>query len=154
MCDESCQEGFEHKKVCEYLKNVGSVVQNFDEPNSIYDIILPLKILVLKKDNPERYALIANFMDHKSERNEYEEYWKDIKHKIVDVILDLEGVEATEEDVLRAVGLLDTNSHEIHNRNSVTYKGFFPLGALLSHRCIVNSRQIMGKFPPFPNICR
>ena len=78
MCDESCLEGIEHQKVCKYLKNVGSVVQNFDEPNAIYDIILPLKILVLKKECPERYALIANFMDHKSKREQYEEYWKDM----------------------------------------------------------------------------
>ena len=156
MCDEHCVSGLEHKKVCEYLRNKGSVVVNMDKSNPIYDVVLPLKILALKKSAPERYALVTQFMDHKSERFKFEDYWILIKKTIVDVILDLPGIpeDTTEEDILRIIGLLDTNSHEIHNRNGIAYKGMFPIGALLSHRCIVNSRQIMIKYTPFQNSCR
>ena len=156
MCDEHCVSGLEHKKVCEYLRNKGSVVVNMDKSNPIYDVVLPLKILALKKSAPERYALVTQFMDHKSERFKFEDYWILIKKTIVDVILDLPGIpeDTTEEDILRIIGLLDTNSHEIHNRNGISYKGMFPIGAILSHRCIVNSRQIMIKYTPFQNSCR
>ena len=89
MCDEHCVSGLEHKKVCEYLRNKGSVVVDMDKSNQIYDVVLPLKILALKKSAPERYALVTQFMDHKSERFKFEDYWIQIKETVVDVILGL-----------------------------------------------------------------
>ena len=52
------------------------------------------------------------------------------------------------------VAIIDTNSHEIHSRPNWSYKGLYPLGAILSHRCIINSKHVLEKDPPYYNICR
>ena len=93
-------------------------------------------------------------MDHKDERLAYPDYWKSVKENIVEVIMNIDGISVSEDDILRIVGIIDTNVHEISNRNGAAFKGFFPLGAVLSHRCIINSRHIMIKQYPFPNQCR
>ena len=69
-------KGSEHLKICGYLKGKGSRVKAFDEPNPIYEAIMPLRLLVLKINDPEWYALVVNFMDHKEQRKVYPEYWQ------------------------------------------------------------------------------
>ena len=51
------------------------------------------------------------------------------------------------------VAIIDTNSHEIHSRPNWSYKGLYPLGAILSHSCIINSRHILEKDSPYYNTC-
>ena len=116
---------------------------------------MPLKLLLMKIHNPKMFTVIDNFMDHKEERLQYPDYWKSVKENICDILMDLEeDILFTEEEILRVVGLIDTNVHEINNRNGISVKGFFPLGAILSHRCVINSRQIMAKEHPYQNRCR
>ena len=52
------------------------------------------------------------------------------------------------------VAIIDTNSQEIISRPNWSYKGLYPLGAVLSHSCIINSRHILEKDSPYYNICR
>jgi hypothetical protein len=117
---------------------------------------MPLKILILKSEDPERYSLLTHLMDHKSERTYFVEYWKYVKEIIVDFIMGLEGLspDLTEEDIFRVVGVVDTNAHEISCQSGTDIKGVFPLVSLLNHRCIINTRYIMIKQKPFKNTCR
>lgn len=156
VCNEDCLKGPEHLKICAYLKGVGASVKASDEHNSIYDAIVPLKLLVMKKTNPKAFSLVDNFMDHKEERKAFPDYWKSVKENIVDLIMNIPGLneDIDEEDIFRIVGIIDTNTHEINNRNGCCYKGFFPVGAIMSHRCVTNSRQIMVKEYPYNNTCR
>ena len=59
-----------------------------------------------------------------------------------------------EDEIFRMVGIIDTNAHEIHTRIGWSYKGVYPLGAILSHGCIINSRHVIEKESPFYNHCR
>ena len=52
------------------------------------------------------------------------------------------------------VAIIDTNSHEIHSRPNWSYKGIYPLGAILSHSCIINSRHVIEKDSPYYNTNR
>ena len=131
-----------------------TIFSSFQEPQPIYDCIVPLKLLLMKIHNPEMFMVIDNFMDHKDERLAYPDYWKSVKENICNILMNIEDISFTEEEILRVVGLIDTNSHEINNRNGISVKGFFPLGAILSHRCVINSRQIMAKEHPYQNRCR
>ena len=45
-----------------------------------------------------------------------------------------------ENEISRLVGIMDTNSHEIFNRNGYICKGIYPLVSFLSHGCIINAR--------------
>ena len=47
---------------------------------------------------------------------------------------------ANENEISRLVGIMDTNSHEIFNRNGYICKGIYPLVSFLSHGCIINAR--------------
>lgn len=70
------------------------------------------------------------------------------------VLSDTKGGFITEEEVFNICGIIETNGHEIRRANGFSAKGFFPVVSLMSHCCIVNSRQIMMKEAPFPNTCR
>ena len=52
------------------------------------------------------------------------------------------------------VGIVDTNALEVLSRINCGYKGLNPLGAILSHSCIINSRHVIEKESPFFNNCR
>ena len=125
-----------------------------DANNTIYQVIMPLKLLLHKICDPDQFALFKHLMDHKETRPEFAEYWKGIKAEVSDCILDLKLDGIKEDDVFSMVGIIDTNAHEINCRSGCDYKGLFPLGALLSHNCVINTRQIMRKQAPFRNICR
>ncbi len=156
LCGASCEAGEEHLGICKYLKGKGSLINSVDASSPIYEAILPLKLAVMKKDLPEKYALISNLMDHKDQRLAFEDYWKDVKENVVDFISEIEDLRdvVSEEEIFRLMGIIDTNAHEISNQSGRSFKGLFPLGAILSHRCVVNSRQIMIKETPYPNTCR
>lgn len=109
----------------------------------------------MKEKEPENYALLANFMDHQDQRHAFPDYWKAVKTHVVDFIMGLEKqVKTTESEILNMVGIVDTNAHEISNRNGIGFRGVFPVVSLMSHQCIVNTRQIMSKEMPFSNTCR
>lgn len=156
VCNEDCLQGLEHVKICAYLKGIGAQVTAFDKPYPVYDAIVPLKLLVMKKTNPKAYHFIDKLMDHKEQRKAFPDYWKMVKTNIVDLIMAIPGLnqDIDEEDIFKIVGILDTNTHEISNRNGCCYRGLFPLVAILSHRCVTNSRQIMVKEKPYGNTCR
>ena len=87
-----CAIGFEHLKICAYLKGMGSQVKSFDEPNPIYDVILPLKLLLLKKTEPDWYSILINFMDHIEYRKSFAEYWDQVKTNVIDPIMGMPGI--------------------------------------------------------------
>ena len=95
------------------------------------------RLMIMKKNRPEWYALITNFMDHKDQRKSYPEYYQGVKTNIIDVLLDNEDLaeDFDEEEMFRIVGIIDTNSQEIKNRNGVSIKGIFPLG--LYHELLI-----------------
>ena len=84
--------GSEHLKICAYLKGMGSQVKSFDEPNPIYDVILPLKLLLLKKTEPDWYSILINFMDHIEYRKSFAEYWDQVKTNVIDPIMGMPGI--------------------------------------------------------------
>lgn len=166
MCGKECIEGSEHLKICACLKGKGSAVVDVTAPNSIYDAILPLKLLLMKESEPQRFSLLDNLMDHKSERFAYPEYFKSIKENVTDVIMDIKGLSVDEEDILHIVGIIDTNSHEINNRNGSNTRGVFPLGKMslyssvchFTHFLLINHGtsiiQLVHNFTEKINFCR
>ena len=59
-----------------------------------------------------------------------------------------------ENEISRLVGIMDTNSHEIFNRNGYRCKGIYPLVSFLSHGCIINARSIIKKEAPFTSVLK
>ena len=57
-----------------------------------------------------------------------------------------------ENEISRLVGIMDTNSHEIFNRNGYICKGIYPLVSFLSHGCIINARPCIKKEAPFTSV--
>ena len=57
-----------------------------------------------------------------------------------------------ENDISRLVGIMETNSHEIFNRNGYRCKGIYPLISFLSHGCIINARPCIKKEAPFTTV--
>ena len=55
--------------------------------------------------------------------------------------------------VYHMVGIIEINSYEIHSRIRWSYKGIYPLGSILSHSCIINTRHLIEKDSPFYNVC-
>jgi hypothetical protein len=55
-----CVIGFEHLKICAYLKGKGSQVKSFDEPNPIYDLIASVARLRHKLDLARQRTLLVS----------------------------------------------------------------------------------------------
>ena len=53
--------------------------------------------------------------------------------------------------------MLEVNCYEVtctHGAGTKTgVRGCFPLGSLLSHSCVANSRHLFSEVPPYTNTC-
>ena len=57
----------------------------------------------------------------------------------------------TEQEIMRAIGILEVNCYEVKNYVTFGVRGFFPLASLLSHRCVPNSRSVWDQEAPWGN---
>ena len=117
-----------------------------------YHCILPLRMILLARTDPNRFNLIDHLMDHEEEREETKD-WFTTERTVVQKLMQQCGEEAvtnlTAAEIRRAVGVLEVNSYEV----SEEFRGCFPIGNLLSHSCVPNSCHIWTLAAPYTNTC-
>ena len=161
MCDEECSAHPCHEAECHVLGRGPAPV--FSEGlTEAYHCILPLRLLLLARENPDRASLADHLMDHEEERRDSED-WVTTERTVVKNLLEecgtAENEAMTAEEVRRAIGVLEVNCYEVHtflqktSSNSAGNRGCFPAASLLSHSCVANSRHLWGREPPYTNTC-
>ena len=151
MCDQECASDPLHQGECSVLsKGEKPVFKN--KVTEAYHCILPLRMILLARTDPNRFNLIDHLMDHEEEREETKD-WFTTERTVVQKLMQQCGEEAvtnlTAAEIRRAVGVLEVNSYEV----SEEFRGCFPIGSLLSHSCVPNSCHIWTLDTPYTNTC-
>lgn len=80
------------------------------------------------------------------------QYWPYCEKVITPFILSItDDWDITEQEIMRAIGILEVNCYEVKNYVTFGVRGFFPLASLLSHRCVPNSRSVWDQEAPWGN---
>ena len=77
------------------------------------------------------------------------QYWPYCQEKIVPFIQTVCPDQFTEDEIMRAIGILEVNCYEVRNYVTFGVRGFYPLASLLSHSCVANCRTIWDAEAPF-----
>ncbi|XP_053683976.1 SET domain-containing protein SmydA-8-like [Sabethes cyaneus] len=116
-----------------------------------FNVITPVRCLLLYRTNPEHYEEIMRMESHLEERRGTE-IWDIHEKYVVKPLLEsgafdnFEGLEVTGELIQRICGILDVNTFEIRGNedspgmimNNLA-RGLFPKTALMTHSCVPNT---------------
>ena len=116
LCTEECGDTENHRRECQFFQDRQARVRvtQFGVPNSLYEALLPLRVLLLKITNPRVYNLLGLLMDHQdqvseSRRRRYKRISDTIRHHWNF------GKDFTHEEIVRVLGILSVNSFTIHD---------------------------------------
>ena len=144
VCGVDCQTKHRQSRECQILSSAKTPALE-----ERYHHILPLRLLILEDEDPSKARLAEMFMDHREERED-SEYWNYARDNIVPFIRDQCGqTQWTEEQIMRATGILEVNCYEVKNFVTFGLRGFFPLASLLSHSCIANVKTVWESSAPW-----
>ena len=144
VCGADCERQHRLTRECQILSSAKPPVLE-----ESYHPILPLRLLMLEAADPAKARLAEMFMDHREEREETE-YWQYGRDHIVPFIREQCGqTQWSEEQIMRATGILEVNCYEVKNFVTFGLRGFFPLASLLSHSCIANVKTVWETSPPW-----
>ena len=102
--------------------------------------VTPLRILNLRKTNPEKYNGVLELSDNLESLKENDNWPYYVKH-IIDPITELHIEAVTREDVEKIVGIVLTNSFE--TSSSAGTLGVFLEPAMMNHSCLANTRLVL-----------
>jgi hypothetical protein len=118
-------------------------IQAENKKQAAYCSITPLRCLMLKKQDPQKYEEILKLQSHLEERRDTTLY-SIFKNNIVGFLRNALGMtEFSEETILRVTAILDTNSFEIRRSDGdIKIRGLYPKAAMLSHDCKPNTKHV------------
>ncbi|CAL4066087.1 unnamed protein product [Meganyctiphanes norvegica] len=143
MCSKDCQDVSDHEPECKAIVSSGTKVKVsiFGEINSMYECIMPLRILATKQSCPSVWNKLMTLESHSDKREGTEQYAV-TQLTVVDILhrrLKLEPTYSTEL-IQKVIGIIDTNAFEIRLPESCI-QGVYQKGSLLEHNCIPNSHR-------------
>ncbi|KAH8399746.1 hypothetical protein KR215_001992 [Drosophila sulfurigaster] len=110
-----------------------------DELRDLYELVLIVRIVLLRGVQPEQYALIRRMESHTEERRLNVSLWEHYEAKVVRrlreewQLLDMEA-----EELHEICGILDVNCFEIGQRGAKA-RTLYPSAFLLAHDCSPNT---------------
>ncbi|XP_055914097.1 SET domain-containing protein SmydA-8 isoform X2 [Eupeodes corollae] len=148
LCSADCR-GIGHvnghtEYECKFLKEKNSAVDliataTLTKIKHLYELILPIRILLMKTHKPDSYERIRVMESHIKLRKLNKILWDHYQEIIVNKLLkewNLEGF--SEEDIHTICGVIDVNCFEI-GQKSAKARAMFPSAFLLSHDCVPNT---------------
>ncbi|RZF49126.1 hypothetical protein LSTR_LSTR008412 [Laodelphax striatellus] len=104
-----------------------------------YNAIVPLRCLLLKSHNPEKWNVLQTFEAHNSIRKKLTYIWESNQKYIVDRIRKTWKVEEFTDDEIHSVcGFLEVNAFEV-GQSGISIRALYPNVFLVAHDCIPNT---------------
>ena len=140
-------------------------ISNFDNPNSIYSAIGPIRLLKMREKSlreDEEYdtswSRISQLPDHSAERQSLRGgEWKMFQLDVVDLLRSrcFMKNDISEEELNRIIGIFVVNSVSLDTKNKQIHgKALFPVFSLINHDCLSNAKfQINAEGLINPKIC-
>ena len=126
------------------------VIKDFDKPYKWYNSIMALRVLWLKKNEPETWRLLDMLMDHAEVADTEDK----MINGVVDFVLNVCKLNFTEREVRHVMGIIDTNAYIIGENptKDIDIQGLFPITSIINHSCTSNT--ICFATDNFQFICR
>ncbi|XP_062539337.1 SET domain-containing protein SmydA-8 isoform X2 [Armigeres subalbatus] len=152
MCDSSCEAALDHREECALLARTPKSIRSEihfrpDDPHrkeSLYCVIVPLRALLLKRSNPQRFRDVFLSLESHLEARIKTPLYAALRSNLVPFVRDFLGMgkEATEHELLQIAAILDTNCYEVRlpDRN-VKVRALYELGSMMSHDCRPNTKH-------------
>ena len=142
VCNDKCAQGKHHVQECGVLAKTNGI-HTFtlgEKSNPAMSLVNVVRFLRLPVTDPEKAARANLLMDHVEDIVRNEDLWK--VTAIDTLVKKLPNSPYTEEDVLHAIGVLETNTVAIGvpGNNQGLYSALYPTFSFLSHSCICNAR--------------
>ncbi|XP_068158972.1 SET domain-containing protein SmydA-8 isoform X1 [Drosophila tropicalis] len=106
----------------------------------LYELIMIVRILLMRQNSPEQYALVMRMESHSEERRGNATLWQHYEEKVVKRLIELWqlGDLAEAQQVHEICGILDVNCFEI-GQNGAKARTLYPSAFLLAHDCSPNT---------------
>ncbi|KAH8420217.1 hypothetical protein KR009_007513 [Drosophila setifemur] len=109
------------------------------EVRDLYELVMIVRILLLRQHDPEQFALIARMESHTEERRKNHTLWQHYEQKVVRRLREVWQLQDLEpEQVHQVCGILDVNCFEI-GQNGAKARTLYPSAFLLAHDCSPNT---------------
>lgn len=153
MCSVSCSNRPHHRdQECQLFKDKGFRVDaskfNYTEIEPAYSFISPLRALLLKKSDPDRWSMIWSLMSHNEARRK-EEYWTSRHDPVVRYITETIGLtEFSEDEIDTVLGIFLVNDFEINAKigeeewssgDNDSIRGLYQIASIPNHDCVANT---------------
>ncbi|KAK3926931.1 SET domain-containing protein SmydA-8, isoform A [Frankliniella fusca] len=114
----------------------GRRVMDLRARTPLYNVIVPLRILLLEKQDPARWRAVRRMQSHDSVRRQIPGVWQVNQLGVVDRIRNEFGLQQFAEDEIHSVcGILEVNAFEVGDGQRALYD----LAFLLAHDCTPNT---------------
>ena len=127
-------------------------ITDFDKPYRWYNAIMALRVLWLKKNDPETWKMLDILMDHRESTDKEDKMFDGV----VDFIISVCKLKFTEQEIRHVLGVIDTNAYIIgenvsrdvdiqvmHVRDflisQTSLQGLFPITSIINHSCTANT---------------
>ena len=122
-------------------------IKNFDNPNSIYSSIGPIRLLETRqksiKNEDGVWSKISHLPDHSEERRHLRGgEWNMFQLDVVDLLRDrcFMKNDISEEELHRIIGIWAVNSISLDNNKKIHGRALFPIFSMLNHDCLSNAK--------------
>lgn len=106
---------------------------------NLYELIFIVRVLLMKKHNPDKYEIIMKMESHLEMRKENKDLWKHYEKNVVERLRnEWKGTDFSEFEIHKICGIVDVNCFEIGQMGAKA-RGLFPIAFLLAHDCRPNT---------------
>lgn len=115
--------------------------------------VIILRLAGLMSDVCNESSLLFSQLEdhsHSALSEAHKDYWTENTDSVLND--GLNGHPFSRADVMRAIGVLDTNGHHIYDWDGggrCGYRGIFPVVSLLTHNCVRNTKLQFRRRPPY-----
>jgi len=137
---ESCTQTQQHQAECALFRenNLVPGVRSYTQPHTMYAMVAVVRMMILKRDDPQQYQVIEKLMDHWDDRARDKRVADLVKYMAAFCRKKLSMDWVKDEDVQHAFGVLKTNGVGHTNKNGSKVCFLYPTVSLLSHSCAAN----------------
>ncbi|KAK8376856.1 hypothetical protein O3P69_010057 [Scylla paramamosain] len=137
LCSQECATSKLHERECPILaKDTEHVaVPQNNEETMRYDIIMVLRVLMLRESNPEGWGVVMNMEHHSEERAKETKVDLEIN---IHVLRNILGLNCAEKEVEQVRGAIATNAMQMTSPYGVPLRALHPRVHFFNHSCTPN----------------
>lgn len=141
LCSKSCQTKGDHQIECPVMEKVQDL-KDQETPFQDWNLILPIRVLLLKHSDPAKYKALNNLVSNRSQK-ETSADWPELLTSTKQ-IRDKYLTDFDEDEIIDVLCILDSNAYQVLSKLTFeTMSGLYPRAAMLNHACRSNTRPVV-----------